>query len=545
MQTPSVVFKSLQEQQDSFLALFPHRYDFIWVPHSRPGEAVNWQTERRYPLSDRQLNQGSTLYGVRFGSKTSYTLLDIDQGSLYHPERDPFAIRRMIEALEPLGIVSYVTCTSSYSGGLHLYVPFEEPQSSWQLSISLVTLLENAGFHLQPGQLEVFPNPKPYRSDGSFSLFNAHRLPLQIGSYLLNDDFQPMWSDRTVFVQHWNFARSRNTVNAALTKRVLKQYKRHPFRISGKADQYLNDLNAEIELGWTGPGQTNRLLGRITMRSYVFHHILTGGQPLTGSALVDEIVRVARSLPGYSDWCRHQHELEHRAEEWARCIENSHYFHYGEMCGKYKAPIKETVVENLPNWNHQQSESAREKIRSAIVDLLEKGVLPSAATQRFKVLLEYRIGGGSLYRHKDLWHPHHLSTEADQSSNISEEKSLPIEPEIDPSLLCGNGGNELPGDGFSDSESIVQPSTDVSRSVESADFSMESQRLSISEEAWQAVNREALRMTQLQPPLNSPSPQQLARMQQFLKSGDPILMAEAMAWFQACGNPRPHFPNLA
>jgi hypothetical protein len=519
---------------DAFLSLFPHRYDFIWAPHPCPGEAVNWQTERRYPLSDRQLNQGSTLYGVRFGAKTSYTLLDIDHGSLYHPSRDPFAIRRIIEALEPLGIVSYVACTSSYSGGLHLYIPFEEPQSSWQLSIALVTLLENAGFHLQPGQLEVFPNPKPYRSDGSFSLFNAHRLPLQIGSYLLNDDFQPMWSDRTLFVQHWNFARSRNLVDATSIKRVLKQYKRHPFRISGKADQYLNDLNAEIELGWTGPGQTNRLLGRITMRSYVFHHVLTGGPPLTGQALVAEIVRVARSLPGYTDWCRHQHELEHRAEEWARCIENSHYFHYGEACGKYKAPIKETVVKDLPNWNQQQSESAREKIRSAIADLLEKGRLPSSATRRFKALLNYRIGGGSLYRHKDLWHPHYLSIEEDQSSSINEEESLTT----DPSLFCGNGGNDLPDDDYSDSESVVQ--TGVNRSIGVSDSDLESQPLLISKETWQAVNREALRMTQLPPPMQSPSPQELARMQCFLASGDPILMAEAMAWFQACGNPRPH-----
>jgi hypothetical protein len=312
---------------------------------------------------------------------------------------------------------------------------------------------------------------------------------------------------------------------------VLKQYKRRPFRISGKADQYLNDLNAEIEMGWTGPGQTNRLLGRITMRSYVFHHVLTGGQPLTGQALVEEIVRVARSLPGYADWCRHQHELEHRAEEWARCIENSHYFHYGEVCGKYKAPIKESIVENLPNWNQQQSESAREKIRSAIADLLEKGLLPSSATQRFKVLLGYRIGGGSLYRHKDLWHPQYLRTD-DELDSISEEKSPDNAPRIEPSLLCGNGSNDLSSDGFSDSEGVAQCSTDVARSIEVNESSMGSRLLSIDVETWQAVTEEAFRMTQQQPSTKLPSSQQLSRMQRFLASGDPILMAEAKAWFQ-------------
>ena len=537
----------VEERNEEFFALFPHRYDFIWAEYPNPGEPVGWQTERRYPLSDRIIDQGSTLYGVRFGSRTSYSLLDIDTGSLYHPKNDPFAFTRMITALEPLGIVSYLACTSSYSGGIHLYLPFEEAQSTWQLSIAISTLLENAGFILKPGQLEVFPNPKPYRGDGTFSLFNAHRLPLQIGSYLLNDDFQPIWSDRHTFVQHWSIARSRNAVDAETIKRIIKQFKRHSFRISGKADKYLNDLNAEIEIGWTGAGQTNRLLGRITMRSYVFHHVLTSGKPLTGQTLVSEIVRVARSLPGYSDWCRHQHEIEHRAEEWARCIESSHYFHYGDALGKYKAQVKEGEypIEDLPNWNEQQSKSAREKIRSAIADLLENGILPSAATQRFKSLLEYRIGGGSLYRHKDLWHPSYLRAEDHEIDSVDRKVSSPIRTEINPSLLSGNGGNDISRDDSNDSETLFQLSTDERQPIERNDslndINVASQPLLISAEAWQAVNQEALRM--VQEPGQSRSRRQLARMQQFLESGDPILVAEATAWFRIQSH-RPDFLEL-
>lgn len=454
------LLEGVRDWENQFLALFPHRYDFIWAEHANPGSTIEWKTERRYPLCDRQIVQGSFLYGVRFGAKTNYVLLDIDAGSLYHPRRDPFAIQRMIDALEPLGLVSYLACTSSYSGGIHLYLPFDESQSSWQLSIALSTLLENAGFILKPGQLELFPNPKPYRHDGTFSLFNAHRLPLQIGSYLLNSDFQPIWGNQTTFVQHWAFMRSRNLINAAAIKRVLRQFKRQPFYLSGKADKYLNDLNAEIEVGWTGFGQTNRLLGRIAMRAYVFHHVIAGGRPLSGQALVDEIVRVAKSLPGYEDWCRHQHEIEHRAKEWARCVEASRYFHYGDVHGKYKAQpqVSESRIKELPNWNQQQAESAREKIRNAIADLLDKQSLPSAATERFKKLLQYRIGGGSLYRHKDLWHPQFLSLESEPlesealkpdvlnhqsrtSSFIQPKAQVKNAANCSPSLLPGNGGN--------------------------------------------------------------------------------------------------------
>ena len=405
-------FEYVQEWTDKFLALFPHRYDYIWAEQPSPCESAEWKTESRYPLGDRLIHQGTSLYGVRFGAETQYCLLDIDIGSAYHPNNDPLAIARLIAALEPLGLVSYVSCTSSYSGGLHLYLPFQQPQSSWKLAIAVSTLLENAGFKLIPGQLEVFPNPKPYSIEGTPSLFNAHRLPLQIGSYLLDETFQPIWTDQDRFIRQWEFAQKRNDFSKAALKQIIKQAKRRHFQVSGKADKFINDLNAEIELGWTGQGQTNRLLGRIAMRSYIFHHIISGGEPLQGQALVDEIVEIARSLPGYVEWCNHQHEIEHRAEEWARCVENSHYFHYGDPKGKFKAkatqPELDEAIEKAPTWNQQQTEAARDRIKRAIADLLEKEVLPSRATARFRALLQYNIGGGVLYRHRDLWHPSFL-----------------------------------------------------------------------------------------------------------------------------------------
>ena len=201
------------------------------------------------------------LYGVRFGAETQYCLLDIDIGSAYHPNSDPLAIARLIAALEPLGLVSYVSCTSSYSGGLHLYLPFQQPQSSWKLAIAVSTLLENAGFKLIPGQLEVFPNPKPYSIEGTPSLFNAHRLPLQIGSYLLDETFQPIWTDQDRFIRQWEFAQKRNDFSKAALKQIIKQTKRRHFQVSGKADKFINDLNAEIELGWTGSRANQSAIG--------------------------------------------------------------------------------------------------------------------------------------------------------------------------------------------------------------------------------------------------------------------------------------------
>jgi len=535
----------VQEWSDEFLVLFPHRYDYIWAEHPNPVEKVEWKTETRHPLGDRLIRQGSYLYGVRFGTETRYCLLDIDAGSAYHPKHDPFAISRIAAALEPLGLVSYLLCTSSYSGGLHLYFPFSNAQSSWQLAIAVATLLENAGFRLNPGQLEAFPNPRPYIVEGTPSLFNAHRLPMQTGSYVLNSDFQPIWSNQQVFVQQWNFAQNRNDLDTKLLKQILKQAKRKFLRISGKADKFVNDLNAEIELGWTGPGQTNRLLGRITMRSYIFHHVLSSGKPLTGTALIEDIIETARSLPGYQEWCQHQHEIEHRAEEWAKCIESSHYFHYGDQKGKFKATSEELekAIEQAPTWNQQKSERTRERIRNAIANLLENGSLPFNATARFKTLLDYKIGGGSLYRHRDLWHPNYLTEAEFNLETVAErdEQSDCAEGASDchslTSLFPSADGNDLPANASSDSIFQIQPELDgnplLEQGFEPSGGVQFVQQTLADIQAQQAARREASQIAgqrQQQIKREVSNAKLVTRMQQFLASGDPILVAEALAW---------------
>jgi hypothetical protein len=453
------LFQYIPDRESEFLSLFPHRFDYIFAEHPQPGDSPHWQTESRYPLGDRQIEQGTYLFGVRFSRQTNYCLLDIDAESIYHPKTDPLAISRIQSALEPLGLVAFVPCTSSYSGGLHLYFPFQQAQNSWDIATAVSTALENSGFKIFPGQLEIFPNPKPYVVNGHPTLFNAHRLPMQLGSYLLNDEFQTIWSSQDHFVQCWKFVQQRNDLDAIYLKQLIKQSKRKNYRVSGKADKFLNDLNTEIETGWTGYGQTNYLLGRITMRCYIFHHLLFGGEPLEGQALADEIVAIARSLPGYTEWCRHQHEIEKKAIEWSRCIENSHYFHYGYAKGKFKAAssddtngnVGSETLETFVSWNQKQSDDARERIRQAIATLLENDALPSATTARFKALTACGIGGTSLYRHRDLWHPQYLVPDVVPDVVLDVVPDVVINPEFSSGFQVDT--QSLP----SDAQSSFQP----------------------------------------------------------------------------------------
>ncbi|MDX2099861.1 MAG: hypothetical protein SFW36_18955 [Leptolyngbyaceae cyanobacterium bins.59] len=149
----------------------------------------------------------------RSSAQTNYCLIDIDAGSPYHPTRDPLAIGQMIAALEPLGLVDYLACTSSYSSGIHLYLPFQFAQKSWQLALVVQTVIENARFKVALGQLEILPNPKVYAADHTPSLYAAHRLPMQAGSYLLNSSWEVIWSDSSTFVRQWNLVQSRNDID--------------------------------------------------------------------------------------------------------------------------------------------------------------------------------------------------------------------------------------------------------------------------------------------------------------------------------------------
>lgn len=524
-------FQSVQEWDDEFLALWPHRHDYIWAEHPSPGQKPLWQTESRHPLNDRLIRQGGYLFGIRCAGKTKYFLLDVDIHSLYHPRRDPFAISRIMAALEPLGLMKHVACRSSSSNGIHLYFPFEQAQDSYKLARVVQVLLENAGFIFSPGHLELFPNDRGF-VDGIPALYAAHRLPMQAGSYLLNGQYEIIWSDQTTFVQQWRFAQQHNQFDSKTLQQVLKTAKRKRYRISGKANKFLNDLNTEIYQGWTNFGQTNRLLGRIAMYSYIFWHYLNGCEPLEGRRLTNQIVEIARSLPGYTTFCRHQHEIEQRAEEWASCVENSRYYPYGIGKNKPQPAIEPEQTE--PTWHEQKQEEARERIRQAIALLLNTNTLPARPTARFNALVKHGIGGGTLYKHKDLWHPEYLLP----------VESPPLPPHLDsrrtegarecPNLLSSKSSNirldkELDG--------LQQANTQlISSNTQTERAGIEWVKQQVAEiQALQdykrAAQQEVWEQLQLIQPPTIPSPAHIARMQQWLESGDPILVAEAKAFF--------------
>ena len=370
------------------------------------------------------------MYGVRFGPQTAYAMIDIDKGSSYHPRNFPAHIEQIKAKLAAIGLTQSIAINSSMSGGIHLYFPIDKPIASWKLAETIEATLKAAGFKIKDGQLETFPNAR----NSHQTLYKAHRLPLQFGSHILSECYEPEDSDSDRFVRLWEFARYKNDLTEKDCDRILKSLKRQKFKLSTKAENFLNDLNAEIEHGWTGPGQTNQLLGRIAQRSYIFGHILHNlDKPLEGRSLIEEMVRVAIELPGYQDYCGHQHEISDRCKEWADCITKSKYF----PCGIGKPKASEDPVSEGNAWNLLNAELARDRIRYAVKTLSEQGVLSVNITSRYHQLKDCGIGGETLYKYLELWHPNHLNMITVEEKSSQAMSSLIAARERDANLSNG------------------------------------------------------------------------------------------------------------
>ena len=115
------------------------------------------------------------------------------------------------------------------------------------------------------------------------------------------------------------------------------------------------------------------------MRSYIFGHLLGAEAPLTGQALVDDVVRIAKSLPGYKDYCGHQHDLEKRVKEWVRSIEaEPAYYPYGSG--------KAIKVQTGPTWNQQQQQRLESTFVSCSSNCVVRMPLPDDITPRFLLI---------------------------------------------------------------------------------------------------------------------------------------------------------------
>lgn len=421
-------------------------FPYLWQPIIGVNETdPQWQTITKYPMRPRVLwrswQDAAQVVGVRFDDETLYGLIDIDRESPYHPKQDPSALPTIRAALETIGIYRTVLIRSSWSEGLHLYIPLPEAVPTFGLACALKQCLEAQGFAIAQGKLEGFPNCKTYAKPGTYSEYNAHRLPLQpaSGSCLLDDDGNPISHDLSRFFDGWDTAAAgqdqAELIGAIATARANRKAKT---RRSNIVEDWQRDLLSEMDEGWTGHGQTNHLLKSIACYGVVF-------ESLSGDALAAYIERTSIGSPGYAQWCRHQSEINLRSLVWARAAEG-YYWQLGDppkRLGTVHGEAGNTIVP----FNVSRSKDAQQRIREAVRLLDAQGILPATATARANAIEEQGVSLKTLYRYRELWHPIYIpppTPSLDQSKIAQPEQVTTIcesdRADIPESLGSSNSG---------------------------------------------------------------------------------------------------------
>ncbi|MGM3309627.1 hypothetical protein ACSQ6I_27210, partial [Anabaena sp. WFMT] len=258
-----------------YVTYFWHPWSAIIAPANNFLSKPAWRTEDYYlqPSELWRLHQNSDkLVGIRFADYTRYATIDIDTFSDYHNLE---AYQTIKTALEDIGIVEIVPIQSSYSGGYHLIIPFTAKIPTFNLACALEQTLKDAGFNIRPGHIEIFPNPKPWGKD-SITNYNAIRCPMQpeSGALLLDEDLQPISHSVATFLDHCDFAASRQDLNKLryACKKARKRHTKEQYRqkASIKIEEWQSNWEEIIATGWTGFGQTNTLLQIIVGYGIVF-----------------------------------------------------------------------------------------------------------------------------------------------------------------------------------------------------------------------------------------------------------------------------------
>lgn len=416
----------------------------------------NWTTNTAYPLSTGELirlyEDPKELIGVGFGKTTNYLLLDIDDRSPVHPHYNIDLFKQLLGSLEKIGIVRYIVLQSSFSQGIHVYIPLPKHYPTYHVAAAVQVTLIDAGLGPGNGKTEIFPNCKTYASkEGEeYSHYKRHRLPLQpeSGSYLLDDDGlnpQPILdttaAQLAAFLTQWEMAAQSQDVDL-LDKQLPKLYEKYKrqknqFKYrpteqqSKKARAWETALDKDIEIGWTSTGQTYKLLPKFLAKGVVFLQ-------LQGEALYNWIYETIVNAPGYWQYCQHKHEIEKIIKSWIKTNNQTKYYtpYRSEPIRPQPYPFGDPKLvekqQRQPNpENQKRAETVIKQLTMAVRSVLHKftpelkiGEWEKTIREQMKKLFDRACSNNTMTKYKTIWHPKYGDIFPILSKNAGKEPDL-------------------------------------------------------------------------------------------------------------------------
>ncbi len=410
----------------------------------------SWKTNRKYKLTRgewvKRYADELTQLGVSFDTTTKYIMLDIDRGSKYHPYNDLKAFKKVCHALEKVGLLSHDNIYSSESQGIHIYFWLPHAVNTFRLAALVHVTLINAGIDLGDGQLEQFPNPKAYGDKDHPTYYKPHRLPLQpnAGGMLLDQDGEVLLSAANLTHEGMlaEFLRRAEITAAAQDMELLErkldwaydkyktqiakyQYHHHK-EYTQTAQEWKENLELTIAIGWTGHHQTNSLLPTFIAYGVVF-------LGLKGAVLAQWIYDEIIATRGYNEHCRHRHEIRKVIDGWVENTERQGY--YVEYCGfparSGLSPYK--VIKHIKSQRNEHNQSLIERTKHRLIETLAALTeLPRKLTERIiaigtksKELFGQSISRNTLYKpeYKSIWDSSQIE---ETSTDLAKDPTPPL-----------------------------------------------------------------------------------------------------------------------
>jgi hypothetical protein len=444
-----------------------HHDDFGWI-YADNNLKPNWQTISTHQLSIGELirlfHDYRQLIGVGFSQQTKYGLIDIDWSSKYHPAHDSEKFQKLLQTLETIGLTRYIVLQSSYSQGIHVYLPLPDKVGTFHLAAAIRVTLADVGIELKNGQVEIFPNTKSFAKaeTGGFSNYKRHRLPLQpeSGSYLLEDDGlnpQPIEASGQLeaFLDQWEWASAGQDMELLHRKlpQLYAKYKHRKNRYKYQSDEerskkariWLTDLDLTISVGWTDKGKTYNLLPKFLAKGVVFLE-------LKGKELFEWMYTAITNAPGYQQYCGHKHEIEKLIWSWIKTNDRTQYYtpYQSEPNRNQPYPFgspkrAKKKPRQINPANKRLADLAAHRIRTAVGCLRDKftpdlkiGEWQEMIRDLIQKLFEVSCSNNTLTRHKSIWHPKYsdlLTTLPQTEENAPEDiQTDEISPCIDISV---------------------------------------------------------------------------------------------------------------
>ena len=256
--------------------------------------------------------------GHRARADVRYVAFDVDAGSRY---LEPAQLDSLEAELDHLGL-PVVRLRSSDSGGVHLYALLPEATHKETAHWLARAITNRLGWTLAPGQLEVFPSSSKYTLEANpkrFARCHGLRLPGQEGSALWAgggwvEEPLAVWQELAAALEVSDETGASGAyVELCEEAQQLRQQHRSP---SWFGRRVIRGGGGTIRhnIHWTGPGQSNGLLGRLANAGYMAGHT-------TVEALAQVVEELALAAPGFMEWASEDTRVGLTAwcRRWAEC----------------------------------------------------------------------------------------------------------------------------------------------------------------------------------------------------------------------------------